>query len=56
MPIIRPEEEAIKRLMIYHPRRIGKKRSGDTPETFYLLTAEGDELQTAELNNLLWTI
>lgn len=24
--------------------------------TYYLLTAEGDELQTAELDNLLWTI
>lgn len=23
--------------------------------TYYLLTAEGDELQTAELDNLLWT-
>ena len=28
----------------------------DEPEeTFYLLTAEGNELQTAELDNLLWT-
>ena len=24
--------------------------------TYYLLTADGDELQTAELDNLLWTI
>lgn len=31
MPIIRPEEEAIKRLLIYHPRRVGARRGGVTP-------------------------
>lgn len=32
MPIIRPEEEAIKRLLIYHPRRTGwRNRGGVTP-------------------------
>ena len=34
MPIIRPEEEAIRRLMIYHPRRTGWRNNrggGDTP-------------------------
>lgn len=57
MPIIRPEEEAIKRLLIYHPRRTGWRNGGGIqPETFYLLTAEGDGLQTAELDNITWTI
>ena len=59
MPIIRPEEEAIRRMMIYHPRRTGWRNRGGVPPTppsydtdaqafFTAVEGGGDTLTTTE--------
>jgi len=52
MPFIRPEDQ-IKQLLIYYPR-FRKRR--DEVETFYLQTAQGQNIKTAQGDNILWTI